>query len=211
MKSRQLITADTVKLLISTLDQWAAGGKKLVVGIEGYSGSGKTAVLEWVTEHDTRVQPVYIDDFIFDPMYRYELMSQAEDKSTVIELHWADFKAIRKLVDTYKQSRTDIYTIRLPDGDLKSYDLSKPILILEGVFLFNPLLLDKHLDKRVYINIGLQTANKQRVKREKARWGDQYAPESRPDSFYRQFEIAYKRYQQKYKPSDIADLVLSLP
>jgi radical SAM protein with 4Fe4S-binding SPASM domain len=43
---------------------WAKDQPKLVVAIDGYAGSGKTTVANFITRQNTKVLVVHLDDFI---------------------------------------------------------------------------------------------------------------------------------------------------
>ncbi|HEX4774116.1 MAG TPA: GTP-binding protein [Candidatus Saccharimonadales bacterium] len=191
------------------LNTWVSKQPKLVVGIDGYSGAGKTTLLNAIARDNLQILAVHMDDFILPTELREKLIAEASDKAKVFELQWSDYTAIRNLVDTFRSGEHK-FTAKLPDGSTKTYDLTKDILALEGVFLFHPKLLDDIWDKRVYLDVDLHVADKQRVAREKAKWGDDYFPESHPDSFYRLFKIAHKRYRENYRPIEKADLVLKV-
>lgn len=197
----------TTEQLSEALNTWVSKRPKLVVGIDGYSGAGKTTLLNAIARDNSKILAVHMDDFILPIKLRENLIAKANDKATVFELQWNDYTAIRNLIIAFRNGERK-FTAKLPDGSTKTYDLSKDILLLEGVFLFHPKLLDDIWDKRVYIHTDLGVADKRRVTREKAKWGDDYFPESHPDSFYRLFKIAHKRYEENYKPIEKADLVL---
>ena len=49
------------------------------------------------------------------------------------------------------------------------------------------------------------------IKREKEKWGNDYFPETHPDSYFRQVIMALlQRYTEQYRPEKVADFVLSV-
>ena len=91
----------------------------------------------------------------------------------------------------------------------KIFDLSKRIMVVEGVFMFHPELpLNKLWDKRIYLRGDIDKIDERRIKLEKDRWGKDYFPETHPDSYFRQVTIGLRRNNELYKPEEIADLVL---
>lgn len=52
------------KKIVEHLQVWKQNHAKLVVGIDGYAGSGKTTIGNFVAEDDSDVLSVHLDDFI---------------------------------------------------------------------------------------------------------------------------------------------------
>ncbi|MBI3442394.1 MAG: hypothetical protein HY007_01350 [Candidatus Sungbacteria bacterium] len=90
----------------------------------------------------------------------------------------------------------------------RTFDLSKRIMVIEGVFMFHPQLLNDLWDKQIYLTGDIDKIDARRIKREQEKWGSDYFPETHPDSYFRQVTIALQRYIQQYKPEKVADLVL---
>ena len=82
--------------------------------------------------------------------------------------------------------------------------------MVEGVFLFHPEVLGDVWDKRIYLDGNMKQADARRVRREKARFGKNYFPETHPDSFARLFKLAHRRYRLIYKPKQKANLVIKI-
>ena len=79
--------------------------------------------------------------------------------------------------------------------------------MIDGIFLFHPEhKLNKLWDKRVYLDVDFDKADRMRIVREKKKWGKAYLPENHPDNWTRYFKTAYRRYVKKYKPQKHADL-----
>ena len=141
------------------------------------------------------------------------LIKQATDRSEVFELQVCDTKKISKLIKAFRKGerifKTKVYDPISGRVDIaKEFDLSKKALVIEGVFMFHPKLLNYLWDKRVYIRGDIKDVDRRRVHREKSKWGQVYFPETHPDSYFRQVIIALKRYNEFYKPEASADLVL---
>jgi len=76
------------------IKKWLSDGKKIVIGIDGYSGSGKTTILGYLARINSEVLPLFLDDFIEHWSKRKKMMDQAEDKSKVFELKWYRYRDI---------------------------------------------------------------------------------------------------------------------
>ena len=122
-----------------------------------------------------------------------------------MELEWNNIRKLRQLFRAYRTSDKKyamaVYNPNTGRYDrVMRYDLSKKIMILEGIFLFHPKLYKNTFDVRIFLDI----------EREKKRWGKKYVPETRPDSFVRLFKITYGRYLKKYRPKQLADYVIKV-
>lgn len=194
---------------------WLEEKEKLVVAIDGWTGVGKTTILKELEKLNQNIVCINQDDFILSTEEIQNLLKQEKDHSIVFELKNINLKAIKDPINQFRSGKGifSIKTFNFKTGEVdveKSFDLNKKILVMEGVFMFHPDLLNNIWDKRIYIDGNISVIDKRRVEREKERWGENYFPEDHPDSFFKQVIIALKRYTEKYKPQEQADVVLNI-
>ncbi len=182
--------------IINSVRGWVGENKKLIVGIEGYSGAGKTTLLKHLSTTYSFIQPLYMDDFVATANTKEQLEPQIESNINHLSLEWAPKDGLEKL--------------RKAIIDFKQNGEKSKVLIVEGIFLFHPDVLDGLWDRKIYLDADKQKADERRVVREKERWGEKYFPETHPDSFARLFKLAYHKYEELYKPKEQADLVVTL-
>ena len=211
---------DFAKKVNAVITRWSKDTSKLVVAIDGYTGVGKTTLLNNLAKVNPNILPVNRDDFQiprskFTKLYKNAKDENVKDRSHIFELESNDSVKLNKLVEAFRTSNKS-YKIKVYDGVSgrvsipKTFDLSKKIMVIEGVFMFHPKLLNKILDKRIYLQGNIKQIDERRIVREKKRWGKNYFPETHQDSYFRQVIVAFRRYQKLYKPEEVADLVLDI-
>lgn len=202
------------KKINKKIKTWSKNQAKLVVAIDGYAGSGKTTVADFIAKQNSDVLAVHLDDFIKHWRDRKKMMAKAKDKSKVFEYDWYRYRDLEKLVNNFKTKKQGTIKFKIYDydkndfGPKKTFDLSKKVLVIDGIFLFHPKhKISKLSDKKVYLDVDFKKADKKILTREKKKWGKNYLPENHPDNWMRYFRIAYKRYVKEYKPEKRADCV----
>lgn len=209
------MTSDQIQQVEQKIVECSKKYRKLVVGIDGYSGIGKTTLLNKLVESNQNIIPVFRDDFSKPRKIIESLLKNTDDRSKIMESEWCDNERIRDLVKKFRESSAT-YTTKIYNSDTgeidieKTYDLSKQIMVIEGIFLFHPKLIDDIFDLRIFIEGDNEVADERRRKREKERWGDKYFPDTHPDSYFRLVKIAFDRYYKLYKPQQRADLVIKI-
>jgi len=157
------------------------------------------------------ILPVHWDDFVLPRKKNELLLKKAKDRTKVFELHNNYYGKLRQIFKKFKKGG-GVHNVKIFDprsGKVnipKSFDLSKKILVAEGVFLFHPKLLNNIWDKRIYLDGNTREIDTRRVRREKKKWGKEYFPETHPDSYFRLVTLALKRYRKLYSPEKKADL-----
>ena len=93
----------------------------------------------------------------------------------------------------------------------KSLNLSKQVLIIDGIFLGHPKHSVRSLvDLMVYLDVHMKTGDRRRITREKKRYGEKFLPDDHPENWVRYFKKAYENYLKKHKPDKLADLVIKV-
>lgn len=205
------------KKINEEIKNWEKPDKKLIIAIDGYAGSGKTTISDFISKQNPSVLTIHLDDFIQHFKDRKEMIDKAKDKSQVFEYSWYRYNDLEKLIKEFKSKDKGLVKFKTYDyiknnfGPKKSFDLSKKVLIIEGIFLFHPKhKVSKMWDKTIYIDTDPTKADKKRVAREKNRWGRDYVSENHPDNWIKYYKTAYKRYIQKYKPTNNRDIVFNV-
>lgn len=194
---------------------WEKNHTKLIVAIDGYAGSGKTTVADYIAKQNARVLAVHLDDFICHWKSRKKMINKAKNKSQVFERSWYRYGDLEKLINNFKTKNRGVMKFKTYDydkndfGNQKSFNLSKKILVIDGIFLFHPKhKIGKMLDKTIYLDADFAEADRKRITREKKKWGKKYIPENHPDNWIKYYKEAYRRYVKECKPQRTSDLVI---
>ncbi len=203
-----------VKILSDSIAKWKPDCGKIIIGIDGYSGAGKTTLLSKLNQDDFLI--VNRDDFaiprkIFETKFKNAKTEKEKIDVTVNET--IDIKELALFLDEYKRKNGVVeWPFR---GDIsgkkdisKKFDFSKKILIIEGIFLFHNNNLNRLFDKKIFIDVDQEIADERRRKREKEKWGDDYFPDTHPDSYFRLIKIGFNDYLKEYDPKSQADLII---
>lgn len=193
---------------------WSKDHAKLIAAIDGYAGSGKTTVADFIAKQNSDVLAVHLDDFINHWKDRKRMIESAKDKSEVFEYYWYRYDDLEKLIKAFKSKNKGTIKLKTYDydkndfGPQKPFDLSKKILVIDGIFLFHPKhKINREWDKTVYLDVDLAKADKKRIAREKKKWGKDYIPENNPDNWTKYYKEACRRYLKDHKPHKGRDLV----
>ena len=210
-----MITQKHISQVVDSINEWRKEKHKIIIGIDGYSGVGKTTLLKGVNDEIDDVLIVHRDDFIIERRDFDEKFQKSKDKVRTLEYGVVDVDELRKFLNQYKSSN-DIHEYKLRDEKTgkkevaHKFDFSKQILIMEGVFLFHPNQFDDLFDRRIFLDADQESADERRRQREKERWGDDYFPDTHTDSYFRLTKVAFNNYLKKYKPEERADIVLKV-
>ncbi len=195
---------------------WKKDRVKLIVAIDGYAGSGKTTIANFIGRYNKDTLVIHLDDFIKHWKTRKQMIERTKNKSKIFEYYWYRYDDLECLIKAFlggkKSIKLKTYDYKKNDfGPRQSFNLSKKILVLEGVFLFHPKhTLTKLIDKNIYLDVKFDKADKKRVLREKREWGRNYLPENHSDNWIKYFKEAYKKYENEYKIKNKADMIFKI-
>lgn len=188
---------------------------KLVVAIDGYAGSGKTTVTKSLKKLNKNIEIVHLDDFIKHWKLRKKLIDTAIEPSKIFEYQWYRYSDLEKLVRRFKKFKSGksshkVYDYQKNDFYKKSktYNLSKRILVIDGIFLLHgDHSINKLFDYKVYLDSKIQKADQRRIKRDKKEFGAQFIHDDHPGNWIKHYKQAYLNYIKNHKPQKNADMV----
>ena len=205
---------DAEKKVVETVANWSKEKSKLVIGIDGITGVGKTTIADYLKQNNSDILLIHIDDFMSPLDFRKDEVSKLKDPTDFFTHSWFEYKELREIIAQFRSGENNIYTTLAYRNGKKNvpieFDLTKSILVLEGILLFHPELLDDVWDKRIFLDGDEQEIKERRIKREKERWGQSYMSEDEPTSWFRFILLGLKLYKEKYQPHKKADLHLHI-
>lgn len=204
------------KRINKEIKEWINSHDTMIVAIDGYAGSGKTTVADFLGKQNPDVLVIHLDDFIHHWKKRKQMIESAKNKAKVFEYEWYRYDDLEKLIKQFMGKKKGAVKAKTYDYDkndfsVTKYDLSKKIMVIDGIFLFHPKhTMHKLWDKKIYLHTDLAKADKKRIAREKKKWGKAYVPENHPDNWVRHFKKAYRDYIKTWKPQRRADRVFEV-
>ena len=95
------------------------------MAIDGYAGSGKTTVVDFIAKQNSDVLVVHLDDFIHHWKDRKRMIDQAKNKLQVFEYNWYRYDDLEKLVNVFKNKNKSPINFKTYDYDKNDFSLSK--------------------------------------------------------------------------------------
>ena len=201
-------------MLLDTILAARRPGRPLVVGINGVDGSGKSTLAcdtarELVSRgHHCVVIPV--DGFHHPRAYRWRRGELSADGYLLDSI---DFGALVADALAPLRHATELpIAVRTASLDLDTDEpvdrrvavAADSIVIVEGVFLFQPPMLDL-LDLAVFLDVDFDTILERVAARDADRFGSSAVARER---YIAKYIPAQKRYLEAFRPGEIADIVI---
>lgn len=199
-----------VNKLIEHIATWRSTNPRLVVGIEGYSGAGKTTLVKEVAAK-IPATVIHMDDFQVNHANVKMLENSLQNKEDVLVEKYR-FDVLRDLIKRFRDGETSA-TYVLNDLDTekeygKTFLLDTDLLIIDGIWLSDTTRLSEAFDRIVFLDADTEVADSRRRLRENQKWDANSWEETHPDSSIAQYKLAHEKYVENYDPEGHANLVL---
>lgn len=167
----------------------------MIFGISGCSASGKSFIVDYLKKNisSSKVSFIYQDNYY----KKREDQSKDENGNYNFDLptSFLNDELVRdlNLLKNGDQVVRKEYNFNNPNIDQKKVEvLPRPIIILEGLFIFNNHNISRLLDHKIFVNASINTMLKRRIKRDsKLRGYDRFDVEYK---FENHVIPAYKKY-----------------
>lgn len=187
---------DVIALLSTTIELWRARTELLTIGIDGYSGIGKTTILSQLLSENPSYMGLSMDAYASTRLLPNDSVRIRESTSEEFPLRWHPEDGLTKL-------RAEVIGFK---GGKSPHTL----LIVEGIFLLHPNVLRGMLDKTIYIHSDERESDLRRRTRDLKRWGPQYVPDTERESYARLYKDAFRKYVETTHPADRADIAFGI-
>ena len=181
-----------------------------IIGINGVDCSGKSVFAanfhDWLNRHGEHAVLVHLDDFHNPCAIRH----QGDNPVEAYYHHAFDLERLTRLVlEPLRRDGQLTVELDVLNLDTDCYDIHRyyeirheSVVLLEGVLLFRPPLLD-FFDIRVFLHIGFEEVLKRAELRDGPRFGSGILTQ------YREKYIpVQQRYIHEYAPANLADLLI---
>lgn len=183
------------------------GINRIVIGISGCSASGKSFIVKYILDNlgDELVSILYQDNY-----YRKREHQIKDDKGNYnFDLPTSfhidqQIDDIKKIKNGEKVVRNE-YTFNNPSIDPKKIIVNpRPIVLVEGLFLFDNSDLSSLFDKKIFIDAEIETMINRRIKRDHSIRG--YDKDDVIYKYENHVIPAYKKYILPHK--DYSDIIV---
>jgi len=187
------MNAATIEEFTDQIREWQVGHSKLVVGLEGYSGAGKTTLVNKLADI-LSVITVHMDDFQVSDNARRKLENSGMPKSDIFVEKYR-FDLLKDLVRKYKSgaesTKYELYDTDKETFFEKEFVFDSPLLVVDGIWLSDQSRLPHVFDKIVFLATNHETADNRRREREGFT-----VEETGPDSPTEQYKLAHDAYMK---------------
>jgi len=194
-----------IKTIIKLIERWLKRNpKKLIVGLEGTVGIGKTSISNDVAKLCKEVSVIHMDHFMYPDKKINKLLSlSGGNPSFYIHKNWYNLKKIKGIFQDFRSGKKMFANTVKKGGKIyhREYNLNKKVLLIEGLFLQT---LRGSLDKSIFLWLD----KKQTTKRRKNRWKRLNKKESKES--FTVFEKAWRYYLKKYNPKKNASFFIKM-
>ena len=182
-----------------------------IVGLSGPDASGKTQMSKKLIEElqNRGINILYIpsDWFHFPKAHRRAAKGEPYEQFLY---HTINFdRLIEEVLEPVKNRSKTIefihFNVDTDKGQRKTIELKYPlVLLIEGIFLFQPKLAD-YFDFKIYLDVSPNETIKRAITRDKYRFGKAKEVTERYQSKYNKGQRLHRKL---HKPLELADLII---
>ncbi|MDX9893313.1 MAG: hypothetical protein RB292_02765 [Patescibacteria group bacterium] len=205
-----------VEAIIKLIKKWQRElpNKKLIIGIDGPSGLGKTVILKELAYKNKDITAVHLDYFMYSSAFRRKALESYQNKCQVFEEKWYKTKLIKKMAKDFRSARKKYFVLKNicykknKGPQIIQLNLNNEVLLVEGIFLKNTKMFENIFDKIIFIKL----KNEYLEKRIKRRFDANY-PNGDYEAYRRSminFNNAWQKYLKDYQPDKTASSILNI-
>jgi len=96
------------------------------VAVDGYAGSGKTTVVDFIAKQNPDVLAIYLDDFVHHWKDKKRMIDEAKNKPRVFEYKWYRYDDLEKPIKEFKTKNKGTIKIKTYNYDKNDFGVPKP-------------------------------------------------------------------------------------
>jgi len=194
------------------IKKWSKGADKIVIGLDGPSGVGKTTIARELECVNNNITVASLEYFSFSPEKRLKAFKNNKDRLSTFENDWYDIDRLKKLISAFRTT-TKPYIIKSKNFhsqkmEEKEYNFKNSILLVDGVFFHNTKIYNSIFDRTVYLTMDKKVLE-ERVKKRFIRLFSKDKLSVRM-LWSQLFNLAWDQYVKAFKPNDNADLAVKI-
>jgi len=179
-----------VKVITEKVSFWQIqAGKKIIVGLDGTSGIGKSTIAKQISLNNPNITVVHLDQFAFPLKQRFKKLKNTQDKPSIYQNGWYNIRKFKKIIGI-------------------KYNLKNQVLLVDGVFLQNNDIFSDIFDKHIFITTDQKVITVRRKRRFNLKYPNRNKDGNKIMSLI--FDVAWKRYVEKYQPEKNADFIINM-
>jgi len=182
-----------------------------VVGLSGPDASGKTQMSKKIVKElqNKGVNVICIPSDWFHHPKAYRRASNGEPHEQFLYNTINFDRLIQEVLEPVKNKADTIkfthFNVDTDEGEEEVRELECPlILLIEGIFLFQPKLID-YFDFKIYLNVDPKETIKRAIDRDACRFGEADEVTERYESKYNKGQALHR---ELHKPLDLADWII---
>jgi uridine kinase len=162
---------------------------KIIVGIAGASGVGKTTISKLLKQKDNNIEVLHTDDFQNNIVEKISIFKKLNKKSEIYQKGWFNSDKIKKEIEYFKNNSKN------------------KILIIDGIFLLNKNIFANYIDKIIYIKMNEELLKKRKSDRLKINKLDK---KENYLLFSELLDVSWKNYIKESNIEEKSDVVIRI-
>ena len=178
-----------VDFIYSIIIENSKKNNKIIIGIDGASGVGKTTISKLLKEKDKNIEILHTDDFQNNIKEKISIFKKLNKKSEIYQKGWFDSDKIKKEIEYFKNNSKN------------------KILLIDGIFLLNNNIFGNYIDKIIYIKMNEELLKKRKLDRLKINKLDK---KENYLLFSELLDVSWKNYMKESNIEEKSDIVINI-
>jgi len=113
--------ADAQKTVLEKVNTWTKEKDKLVIGIDGITGVGKTTIANYLEQNNPNILLIHIDDFMSPLDFRKDEVSKLKGPTDFFTHNWFEYNELRNIISQFRSGEIKCYKTLAYKKEKKMY------------------------------------------------------------------------------------------